>query len=44
MISFLQKFKKSVAASTGKQNFEQTLPAEERSAAGPNWCPMKWRN
>ncbi|MFT4555584.1 MAG: serine/threonine protein kinase [Planctomycetaceae bacterium] len=31
MISFLQKFRKSVAASTGKRNFEQTVPAEERS-------------
>jgi serine/threonine protein kinase len=31
MISFLQRFRKSVAASTGKRNFEQTLPAEERS-------------
>lgn len=31
MISFLQKFRKSVAASTGKRNFEQTQPAEDRS-------------
>lgn len=31
MISFLHKFRKSVAASTGKQNFEPTVPAEERS-------------
>ena len=31
MISFLQKFRKSVAVSTGKQNFEQTVPAEEHS-------------
>lgn len=31
MISFLQKFRKSVAASTGKQNFEPTLPVEQHS-------------
>jgi serine/threonine protein kinase len=31
MISFLQKFRKSVAASTGKRNFEPTLPVEQHS-------------
>lgn len=31
MISFLQKLRKSVAASTGRRNFEETLPAEEPS-------------
>lgn len=31
MISFLQKFRKSVAAATGKRNFEPTLPVEQHS-------------
>lgn len=31
MISFLQKLRKSVAASTGKRNFEPTLPVEQHS-------------
>ena len=31
MIRFLQKLRKSVAAATGRRNFEETLPAEEYS-------------
>jgi tRNA A-37 threonylcarbamoyl transferase component Bud32 len=31
MIRFLQKLRKSVAAATGRRNFEETLPAEEHS-------------
>jgi hypothetical protein len=31
MISFLQKLRKSDAASTDKRNLEQTLPAEQHS-------------